>query len=158
NRVRIVNGKFTALSRGRSWATDLAVKEADGQDAPLRLQRLEVNGIDFAWPQHARVARILLRQPVGEVDRAADGVINGQELFTPVPKSGAAAAAPPKPAEPAAPADRPAPASKKEPSLLETMDIHLKEIAIEDGYTRFLDHTTQPAFSEDISKINLVVK
>src|SRR5215470_17311135 len=160
NRVRIVNGKLTALSRGRSWATDLAVKEADGQDAPLRLQRLEVNGIDFAWPQHARVARILLRQPVGEVDRAADGTINVQKLFTPAPKSGAAAspAPPPKPAEPAAPADKSAPASKKEPSLLETMDLHFKEIAIEDGYTRFLDHTTQPAFSEDISKITLVVK
>jgi Domain of Unknown Function (DUF748) len=159
NRVRIVNGKLTALSRGRSWATDLAVKEPDGQDAPLRLQRLEVNGIDFAWPQHARVARILLRQPVGEVDRAADGTINVQKLFTPAPKPGAAAspAPPPKPPEPA-PTDKPAAASKKEPGLLETMDLHFKEIVIEDGYTRFLDHTTQPAFSEDISKISLVVK
>ncbi|HKW95127.1 MAG TPA: DUF748 domain-containing protein, partial [Methylomirabilota bacterium] len=91
NRVRIANGKLTAFSRGHSWATDLAVKEPDGQDAPLRLQRLEVNGIDFAWPHHARVARILLRQPVGEVDRAADGTINVQKLFTPAPKPGAAA-------------------------------------------------------------------
>ncbi|HYB70860.1 MAG TPA: DUF748 domain-containing protein, partial [Candidatus Bathyarchaeia archaeon] len=155
NRVRIVNGKFTALSKGSSWATDLAVKEPDGKDAPLRLQRLEVTGIDFAWPTYARVARIRLKQPVGEVDRATDGTINVQKLFTPAPKPNAPASAappPPKPAEPAATA------GKKEPTLLETIDLSFKEIVIEDGYTRFLDHSTQPAFSEDVSKINLVVK
>ena len=38
------------------------------------------------------------------------------------------------------------------------MELFFKEIVIEDGYTRFLDHTTQPAFSEDIAKINLSVK
>ncbi|HEY7651857.1 MAG TPA: DUF748 domain-containing protein [Methylomirabilota bacterium] len=156
NRVRIVNGKLTALSRGRSWATDLAVKEPDGKDAPLRLQRLQIDGIDFAWPTHARVARILLKQPVGEVDRAADGTMNVQKLFTPAPKPSAPAspAPPPKPPEPATPAG----AGSKSPGLLETMELHFKEIVIEDGYTRFLDHTTQPPFSEDISKISLVVK
>ncbi|HJV58361.1 MAG TPA: DUF748 domain-containing protein, partial [Methylomirabilota bacterium] len=154
NRVRIVKGRFTALSRGKSWATDLAVKEPDGKEAPLRLQRLEVNGIDFAWPTHARVARILLKQPVGEVDRAADGTMNVQRLFTPAPKPGAPATPAPAPKAP----EPATPAAKKEPGLLETMELYFKEIAIEDGYTRFLDHTTQPPFSEDVSKINLVVK
>jgi hypothetical protein len=154
NRVRIVKGQLIALSRGKSWATDLAVKEPDGKEAPLRLQRLEVNGIDFAWPTHARVARILLRQPVGEVDRAADGTMNVQRLFTPAPKPSAPATPAPSPKAP----EPATPAAKKEPGLLETMELHFKEIAIEDGYTRFLDHTTQPPFSEDVSKINLVVK
>jgi hypothetical protein len=156
NRVRIVNGKLTALSKGKSWATDLAVKEPDGKDAPLKLQRLEINGIDFAWPTHARVARILLKQPVGEVDRAADGTMNVQKLFTPAPKPGA----PASPAPPAKAPEKPAPAgpAAKSQGPLETMELHFKEIVIEDGYTRFLDHTTQPPFSEDISKISLVVK
>jgi uncharacterized protein involved in outer membrane biogenesis len=157
NRVRIVKGNLTALSRGNAWATDLAVKEPDGKDAPLRLQRLEINGIDFAWPTHARVARIRLKQPVGEVDRAADGTINVQKLFTPAPKPGAAASGTPPPAKaPEKPASAGAPAKSTGP--LETMQLYFKEIVIEDGYTRFLDHTTQPAFSEDISKISLVVK
>jgi hypothetical protein len=157
NRVRIVKGNLTALSRGNAWATDLAVKEPDGKDAPLRLQRLEISGIDFAWPTHARVARIRLKQPVGEVDRAADGTINVQKLFTPKPKPGAAASETPPPAKaPEKPAGAGAPA--KSPGPLETMELYFKEIVIEDGYTRFLDHTTQPPFSEDISKMNLVVK
>ncbi len=156
NRVRIVNGKLTALSRGNAWATDLAVKEPDGKDAPLRLQRLDISGIDFAWPTRARVARIRLKQPVGEVDRAADGTINVQKLFTPAPKPGAPASATPPPKA----SEKPAPAgpTAKPQGPLETMELYFKEIVIEDGYTRFLDHTTQPPFSEDISKISLVVK
>src|SRR6185503_477938 len=47
NRVRMVNGKLTALSRGNSWATDLTVKTADGKETPLRMERMEINGIDF---------------------------------------------------------------------------------------------------------------
>lgn len=158
NRIRIVNGKFTVLSRGNSWATNLAVKEPDGKEAPLRLERLEVNGIDFGWPTHARVARIRLKRPVGEVDRAADGTINVQKLFTPAPKPGAPASepAPPPAKAPEKPASGGAPA--KAPGLMETMELYFKEIVIEDGYTRFLDHTTQPPFSEDISQISLVVK
>ena len=70
NRVRITNGKLTALSRGNSWATDLAVKTPDGKEAPLRLERMEITGIDFGWPTHARVAKVRLKAPVAEVDRA----------------------------------------------------------------------------------------
>lgn len=160
NRVRIVKGQLVALSKGRSWATGLSVKEPGGKDAPLKLDRLEVNGIDFAWPTYARVARIRLKQPVGEVDRAADGTINVQKLFTPAPKPGAAAAPPsPAPTPPEKPAAAGAPKSaQKSGGPLETMEIFFKEIVIEDGYTRFLDHTTEPAFSEDVSKINLTVK
>jgi uncharacterized protein involved in outer membrane biogenesis len=153
NRVRITNGKLTALSRGNSWATDLAVKSPDGKEAPLRLERMEINGIDFGWPTHARVARVLLKKPVAELDRAADGSINVQKLFTVSNPVGSPAAAPPK-----APATAPAAPSSKSPGLLETMELHFKEIVVEDGYVRFLDRSTQPPFSEDITKLTVTVK
>ncbi len=38
------------------------------------------------------------------------------------------------------------------------MDLHFKEIALEDGYVRFLDRTTTPPFSEDISKLAVTVQ
>jgi uncharacterized protein involved in outer membrane biogenesis len=162
NRVRITNGKLTALSRGNSWATDLAVKTPDGKEAPLRLERMEINGIDFGWPTHARVARVLLRKPVAELDRAADGSINVQKLFTPAPKEGAAAS-PPAPAPAPVKGSTPAPAKApepgpKQPGLLETMELNFKEILVDDGYVRFLDRSTQPPFSEDITKLTVTVK
>ena len=156
NRIRVVNGKFTAQSRGNSWATNLAVKGPDDKEAPLRLERMEISGIDFGWPTHARVARVLLRKPSNEIARAADGSLNVQKLFTPVPKPGATGSTGPAKA-PAPPAKPPA-TGPPEPDLLKTMDLSFKEIVIEDGYIRFLDHTTQPPFSNDISKLNLSVK
>lgn len=152
NRVRIVKGKLTAQSRGNSWATDLAVREPGAKDAPLRLERMEINGIDFGWPTHARVAKVRLKAPLAELSRAADGSINVQKLFTPVPKPGAPASAPP-PATAKAPESGPKP-----PGPLETMDLQFKEIVVEDGYVRFLDQTTRPPFSQDISKLSVTVK
>ena len=156
NRVRIVKGKLTARSRGNSWATDMAVRPPDSKEAPLRMERMDITGIDFAWPTHARVARIRLKAPVSEVDRAADGTINVQKLFVPKPVGSPPAAPPQAPA--AAPAAPSSAAPAKSPGLLETMELHFKEIVLEDGYVRFLDHTTQPPFSQDVSKLNISVK
>ena len=156
NRIRVSNGKFTALSRGNSWATNLAVKGPDDKDAPLKLERMEITGVDFGWPTHVRVARVLLRKPSNEIDRAADGSLNVQKLFTPAPKEGASGST--GPAKAAAPAAKPAATGTPEPDPLKTMDLSFKEIVIEDGYIRFLDHTTRPAFSNDVSKLNLSVK
>jgi hypothetical protein len=155
NRVRITNGKLTALSRGNSWATDLTVKTADGQATPLRMERLEINGIDFGWPTHARVAKVRLKAPAAEIDRGPDG-INVQKLFTPNPVGSPSAAPPQAPA--AAPAAPSSGAPAKTAGPLETMDLHFKEIALEDGYVRFLDRTTTPPFSEDISKLAVTVR
>jgi uncharacterized protein involved in outer membrane biogenesis len=156
NRVRIVKGQLTAQSRGNSWATDLAVSEPGAKDAPLRLERMEINGIDFGWPTHARVAKVRLKAPVAELNRATDGSINVQKLFTPYPV-GSPSAAPPK-APAAAPAAPSSSAAAKRPGPLETMDLQFKEIVVEDGYVRFLDQTTQPPFSQDISKLSVTVK
>jgi hypothetical protein len=38
------------------------------------------------------------------------------------------------------------------------MELRFKEIALEDGYVRFLDRTTTPPFSEDISKLAVTVR
>jgi hypothetical protein len=156
NRVRVTNGKFTALSRGKTWATNLAVKGPDEKDASQRLERMEITGIDFGWPTHVRVAKVLLRKPSNEIDRAVDGSLNVLKLFTPAPKAGASGSTgPPKARTPAA---KPAASGPAEPDPLKTMDLSFKEIVIEDGYIRFLDHTTKPAFSNDISKLHLSVK
>jgi hypothetical protein len=157
DRLRIVKGKLTILSRGNSWATDLAVKGQDAKEPALRMERMEITGIDFGWPTHARVARVRLKAPSAEVDRGTDGSINVQKLFTPVPKGPAAkeaaAAASPPPAAP-----KPAEPGAKTAGPLETMDLHFKEIVLEEGYARFLDNTTKPPFSQDISKLTVTVK
>src|SRR5262249_4905162 len=49
------------------------------------------------------------------------------------------------------------PPGDKPKGLLETMSLRFDEIRLEDGFVRFLDRTTEPAFSEDMSKMELQV-
>ena len=156
NRIRVTNGKFTALSRGNSWATNIAVKGPDDKDASLKLERMELTGVDFGWPTHVRVAKVLLRKPSNEIDRGTDGSLNVQKLFTPTPKEGTSDSTGPAKVKP--PAAKPAASEPPGPDPLKTMDLSIREIVIEDGYIRFLDHTTKPPFSNDVSKLNLSVK
>src|SRR5205807_1816865 len=43
--------------------------------------RMEMAGIDFGWPTHARVAAITITKPSVEVERDASGAITLRELF-----------------------------------------------------------------------------
>src|SRR5262249_16009477 len=66
---------------------------------------------------------------------------------------------PPPPRPPPAPHParhaRPAPAKPK--GVIETMDVQIGEIHLEEGTLRFIDRGTDPDFSEDFSKMDLLV-
>ena len=113
NRVTLTNGRVAATSRGDNWIEKFTVT-APGEKTPTaRFERLRFDGIDFAWPSHARVAKITLRKPHALVERDKDGHISLRKLFS---GDGRAASAPEKPAAPAANAtsrSRPAPASRE---------------------------------------------
>jgi hypothetical protein len=85
-----------------------------------------------------------------EIERSADGSFNLRRLFaTPGPE------APPAPE----PAPRPGgtPAGSPPKGVLETMRLEFGEVRVEDGNVRFLDRTTRPAFSQDLSRLALTL-
>jgi uncharacterized protein involved in outer membrane biogenesis len=152
---RFKDGTLVRASRGDAWARDFEVR-APGVDAPVaRLARLEIQGIDFSWPNYALVKRVVLTKPEAQVVREADGAINLQRLFAPVAPS-----PPPKPAPAprAAAPEKTATAKADEGSLMQDMVIDVEEIASVDGYVRFLDRTTTPAFSTDLSGFTLTIR
>ncbi len=155
NHIALKSGALTLASRGNSWAQDVVIRAPGIQSPVMRVDRMDVTGIDFDWPKHARVARITIRKPEVRVERADDGSINLRQLFTAAaPADGAAAEPKPPPApktgESAAVGDRPK-------SLLDTIALDFKEIRVEQGMVRFLDRTTTPAFSQDLSRLNVTV-
>lgn len=150
NRLIIKDGRLTALSKGNSWAQGVEVRAPGAADPAVRVERMELVGLDFAWPTRAAVARVGFRSPAVLIERSEDGVMNLRALFTPPPAPGEA---PP----PAPPAPAPAAASPKDKGLLETMALEFAEIRVENGTIRFLDRTTKPAFSEDVSRLDLSV-
>jgi hypothetical protein len=167
-------GKLTAASKGTSWIENLEVRNPADNSVPLKLERLEMAGIDFAWPTYARVATITLKKPNARIERDASGVIRLRELLAVVePDASAPAPAAPAATKPATPASAKPAVAKTEPgpkvgapippevkaaggAVGFPLDIGV--FALEDGYLQFLDRTVQPAFSETLSRMALRIE
>jgi hypothetical protein len=151
NRIALKDGRLVLMSKGNSWAQDVEIR-APGRARPVvRVERMDLTGLDVDWPRRVTLARAGFRRPAVEVERAADGSIDLRQLF-------AAPGAPePTPAPEPAPAPRRAPAAAEPKGLLETLQLDIKEIRVERGSVRFLDRTTTPAFSQDLSRLEVTV-
>jgi hypothetical protein len=149
NRLAFRGGTFLATSKGNSWAENVEIREPGVQRPAIRVARMELVGIDFDWPRHAAVVKALFRRPRVEIDRGVDGAFNLRRLFTAPGPEGAAPAPEPKTAGP--------PAGPEPKGILETMRLEFREVRIEDGFIRFLDRTTTPAFSQDLSRLDVAL-
>lgn len=156
NRIALQkDGRMLLASKGKTWAQDVAIRAPGAERPTVRVERMELVGIDFDWPRRAAVAKAGFRRPNVEVVREADGSFDIRDLFTAAETSDrkpeASPSARPKPASPV-------PGPKAQPkSLLETMQLDFKQVRVEEGTIRFLDRTTTPAFSQDLSKLDVTV-
>lgn len=147
NRIALRDGTMVLASRGRSWAQNVEVRAPGAARPTIRVERMDLVGVDFDWPKRAVVARIRFLRPTAEIERDADGTINIRRLFSPVEA--------PMAARPPAPAPRRTKAAAPRRSLLETMRLEFKDVGVEEGSIRFLDRTTTPAFSQDLSRLQI---
>ncbi|MDP2702295.1 MAG: DUF748 domain-containing protein, partial [Candidatus Rokubacteria bacterium] len=163
NRVALKGGKMILTSTGTSWADKFEARFPGAERPSLTIERMELVSIDLDWPNRAKVATVGFRRLQAEIERGKDGSLDIVKLFGgPAASAGGAAPAqispappaPPAPSAPSAPAPAPAPKPK---GLLDTMDLQFGEIRLEEGGVRFLDRSTEPAFSEDISNMDLQV-
>jgi len=155
NHVTITSGVLAATSRGSNWIEKFTMT-APGEKTPAaQFERLRFDGIDFAWPKHARVAKIALARPEIRIERDQDGVISLRKMFTP---DGRAPSRPEKPA-PKETKAKPAaqPAEPPKPGGL-PVTVEIGTITIEDGYARFLDRTVDPAFAQELSRFGLIIE
>ncbi len=165
---RGTEGELILASRGTAWASNLAVREPGAQDDVARMDAMVIRDIDFSWPNYALVDRVVLTHPQVRVERDAEGTINLRALFAPRPdaeKKGdavapAAEGAASKPPDTGAPATAEGGGERPQggDGPAETMVIDFNQIDIENGFARFIDHTTKPPFSEDISRLALTIK
>jgi hypothetical protein len=151
-------GRLTVKSKGRSWIEALEVRHPTDGSVPLKLERLELAGIDFGWPTHARVTTITVRRPNARIERDASGAIRLRELLeVRQPEASAPAKpAPPKPAvakAPPAKSEKPVPADTQAAGGAVGFPLDIGAFVLEDGYLQFLDRTVQPAFSETLSRL-----
>jgi len=156
-RVSMAGGTLTATSQGRSWIDNLEVRRPQGGAPPMRIARMEMAGIDFGWPTHARVAAITITKPSVEVERDASGAITLRELFV-VDESDSQPSAAPKAVAESEPKRPKKPLSDDPRGGAVGFPVDIAAFVIDDGYVRFLDRSVQPAFSETLSRFALKVE
>ena len=162
NTIKIEDGKFLAASQGNAFAKQIEVIEPGAASPAFSLEKMEIRGIDFSWPNYAFVSSVSFLRPEARIERAADGTMNMRRMFTPRPKQkGPDGTGEEKDKEKDAAPEAVlagATAKPKEPNLLEEMVLDFDRITIEEGYTRFLDQTTKPPFSQDLGRMALTIR
>jgi hypothetical protein len=116
-------------------------------DRPVvKVERLETSGIDVQWPGEIRIDLAKVVKPVALVEREKDGSFPLRTMLTPRHQTQGrpAAAAPTPPSDP--PAGEPIGASPP-------VTVAIREIVVEDGSFRFVDRSTTPLYSEEMSKV-----
>lgn len=160
-------GELILASRGTAWASNLAVRAPGAPDDVARMDAMVIRDIDFSWPNYALVDRVVLTHPQIRVERDAEGAINLRALFAPRPGTakdgdaeGPAAEAPASKSPDTGPSLTVEDGGEKAPGggPAQTMVIDFNEIDIENGFARFIDHTTRPPFSEDMSRLSVTIK
>ncbi len=155
NRItQLKDGQMLLASTGTSWGQNIEIRAPGAARPSIRVEHMELVGIDFDWPRRGAVRKAGFRRPHVEVVRQADGSFDIRELFTTTETSaGTPTASPAAAPKPAPPAGRQA----KPKNVLDTMKLDIKQVRVEEGTIRFLDRTTKPAFSQDLSKLDVTV-
>ena len=114
----------------------------DGDRPLVTVGRLDVGGIDVAWPGRVTLQSVRLRRPRLLIERDARGEFLLRRLVTPrwaTPPAGA-----PPPAGAVGPAGAPT-------------TVEVGALGLERASARFVDHTTTPAFVEELSAVDVAV-
>ena len=136
----------TITARGSATASAIAFDS--GQDQPLRLENVAVTGIDVRWPSRATVERVTVTRPSVLVVRDKDGSFPLREMLTAPAASPAAS-----PAFGTTTSD-----SVRPRSPAARMALEIGEVVIDEGSARFVDRSTTPFYSEEISRLAVTVK
>ncbi|MGH7415311.1 MAG: DUF748 domain-containing protein, partial [Candidatus Rokuibacteriota bacterium] len=110
----------------------------DGQRMLAYIKRVDVAGLAADWPRRVTIGRVALDKPWTLLERDADGT---------VPLLGLLMSGRSSPQPGPAPSDR----RSAPPPPVVTLD----SLTVEEGFVRFVDHTTRPAFAEEASRIAL---
>ena len=127
------------------------VRLGDGDRPLVTVGRVDVAGIDLAWPGRVALQSVRLRRPRLLIERDAQGQILLRRLVTP---RGAAAPA----AGATAPAGAPSPAGPPAPgSTGAATTVEVGAFSLERASARFVDYTTTPAFVEELSAVEVAL-
>ena len=145
-RVKGTLSPLSVAATGRMAVDDMIF--GDGQRMLAYIKRVDMAGLDADWPRRVTIQRVAIDKPWALVERESDGRLPLLDLLTPGGPAPSTSPTSPAPA-PAPPSGGPAPP----PADGTPPAITLGELAVDEGFIRFVDRTTTPAFTEEASRI-----
>ncbi|MGH7356731.1 MAG: DUF748 domain-containing protein, partial [Candidatus Rokuibacteriota bacterium] len=142
SRISSKGGRVTVASKGRSAIDALVIRDPDAAaDArpPVKIERIEIVGLDFAWPGFAKVDTLTITKPELQLERNQHGVLNLRDLFGP-PRT--------PPASPAAQVPAATPAATAPPDTAPAAPpfaVSLESVALRGADLVFADQAVTPA-------------
>jgi hypothetical protein len=117
---------------------------------PIAVESVAATGIDLTWPGNLRVDLVQITRPTGLLERDRDGTFPLREMLAPRAQAEVPTQTPSAP-----PASTPAPGGGAASSP--ALTVAIREVAIEEGNIRFVDQSTVPTYSEEMSRVALKV-
>jgi hypothetical protein len=133
-------GDLTITGAGQSELRRLTLGPPD--QPSVAIERIETTGIEVQWPRDIRVDLVRIVTPTVLLERDEDGSFPLRAMLAPRDQT-------PTPGPPAAPA--------AERSSTPPVSLTIREILVEEGNLRFVDRSTTPDYSEEISRLALKV-
>jgi hypothetical protein len=135
--------RFELGARGAVAFSDLAFR--DGDRPILTVGRLELAGLDYAWPATASIDRVHLQRSWVLVERRRDGSLPLTSILGPARRAA------PLPA-----ASEPAPPGSPAPSAPPAVRVTVGESVFEGGAATILDAAVSPAAHIEVAGVRLV--
>jgi Domain of Unknown Function (DUF748) len=151
-----INGKVSGRAKINGTFGDTIALVIDGDATVERLglgdldrrlatvQKAELTGFRYSYPTSVRIRELTLQKPWMLVERNSNGSLELVSLF----KARRAVAASGTPVTPAS-----TPAKPAEPARVR---VAINKLRMTEGFIRFVDRTTSPAYAEELSGITLV--
>jgi len=142
SRIASKDGRIVITSKGKSAIDRLVIRDPDAAaDAqpPVKIEKIDIAGLDFAWPGFAKVDTLTITKPEFQLERNQQGVINLRDLFGPP------GASPSPPAAQAAPAPAAAAAPAAGAPAAPVVAVSLESVALRGANLVFADQAVTPA-------------
>jgi Domain of Unknown Function (DUF748) len=118
-------------------------------DRPVvSIEHLETSGVDVQWPREIRIDLAKVVKPVALVEREKDRSFPLRAMLAPRNQAGADPAA-------VTPSPPPAQGAGEPADSAFPVTVSIGEIVVEDGTFRFVDRSTTPVYSEEMTKVAL---
>ena len=119
-----------------------AVQLGEGEAPPVSVAEIRAEELRLHWPRRLEIERLVLVEPHVTIEREADREFPLREMLRPVR------------AEAAAPPAVPAAGEAQDGGI----EVAVAELRVENGYARFIDRTTTPSYSEEVSNLTATVR